>query len=204
MSPLASGCPAVLNLFCDGLSGIQLPNSPLFGTDGIRGQVGEVLTAPLAMQIGYWAGQVLRAKGIVNGPVIVGQDSRNSGHIAGDSSFGGDYVRRAGRVECRPLPDSYRSLSVGNLRSPGGRDLISASHNPPGDNGIKFFRLRRDQSSPAALQAEDLRRLCEVSPPSWMCGIGYLGAVLLPARTGKPATSASSTSRCCPPSTCGA
>ena len=39
---------------------IELPPSPLFGTDGIRGQVGELLTAPLALQIGFWAGQVFK------------------------------------------------------------------------------------------------------------------------------------------------
>ena len=104
-----------------GLSGIQLPNSPLFGTDGIRGQVARGVDGPpWPCKLGYWAGQVLRAKGIVNGPGDCGARLPQFGSYAGDSSFGGDYVRRAGRVECRPLPDSYRSLSVGNLRSPGG------------------------------------------------------------------------------------
>jgi len=42
---------------------IELPPSPLFGTDGIRGQVGELLTAPLALQIGFWAGQVFKKSG---------------------------------------------------------------------------------------------------------------------------------------------
>jgi phosphoglucosamine mutase len=48
--------------FFNGLSGLQLPDTKLFGTDGIRGKVGDLLTAPLAMQIGYWAGQVMRAR----------------------------------------------------------------------------------------------------------------------------------------------
>ena len=44
-----------------GLGGtpLSLPNTPLFGTDGIRGRAGDLLTAPLGMQVGYWAGQVL-------------------------------------------------------------------------------------------------------------------------------------------------
>ena len=39
---------------------LSLPNTKLFGTDGIRGKVGELLNAPLALQVGFWAGQVLR------------------------------------------------------------------------------------------------------------------------------------------------
>jgi phosphoglucosamine mutase len=38
---------------------LSLPKSALFGTDGIRGHVGQLLSAPLAFQIGFWAGQVL-------------------------------------------------------------------------------------------------------------------------------------------------
>ena len=62
-------------------SNLNLPASALFGTDGIRGRVGDVLTAPLAMQIGYWTGQVLQREAGKVGPVIVGQDSRNSGDM---------------------------------------------------------------------------------------------------------------------------
>jgi len=60
------------------VGGIALPATPLFGTDGIRGRVGELLNAPLALQVGFWAGLVLRTKSSTSGPVIVGQDSRNS------------------------------------------------------------------------------------------------------------------------------
>ncbi|MEQ8961510.1 MAG: phosphoglucosamine mutase, partial [Coleofasciculus sp. C2-GNP5-27] len=60
-----------------GLS-LTLPKTPLFGTDGIRGRVGELLTAELALQIGFWAGQILHSQASALGPVIVGQDSRNS------------------------------------------------------------------------------------------------------------------------------
>ncbi|HAC65290.1 MAG TPA: phosphoglucosamine mutase, partial [Cyanothece sp. UBA12306] len=55
-----------------------LPEGPLFGTDGIRGKAGELLTAPFALQLGFWAGQVLKANRIIPGPIIIGQDSRNS------------------------------------------------------------------------------------------------------------------------------
>ena len=59
----------------------SLPTTPLFGTDGIRGKAGELLNAPLALQIGFWAGQVLRQHSLNPGPIIMGQDTRNSGNM---------------------------------------------------------------------------------------------------------------------------
>ncbi|MGF1570024.1 MAG: phosphoglucosamine mutase [Nodosilinea sp.] len=121
-----------------GLGGLPLPNSPLFGTDGIRGKAGELLTAPLAMEIGYWAGQVMRIHGLGDAPVILGQDSRTSGHMlatalsAGLTSAGLD-VWHLGLC---PTPTvAYLAESCDAL----GGIMISASHNPPEDNGIKFF-----------------------------------------------------------------
>jgi len=94
-----------------GLGGIALPATPLFGTDGIRGRVGE-LNAPLALQVGFWAGLVLRTKSSTSGPVIVGQDSRNSSdmlafHLALQQQARG----LASRV--MPYPASYLT-SVSN------------------------------------------------------------------------------------------
>lgn len=60
-----------------GQCAIALPQTKLFGTDGIRGRVGDVLTAPLALQAGLWAGRALDPQG-QGGVVIIGQDSRNS------------------------------------------------------------------------------------------------------------------------------
>lgn len=125
-------------VFATGLTGLNLPTGPLFGTDGIRGKAGELLTAPLAMEIGFWAGQVLRASGLDQGPVVVGQDSRNSGHMlatalsAGLTSAGLDVWQ----VGLCPTPAvAYLAESCRAL----GGIMISASHNPPQDNGIKFF-----------------------------------------------------------------
>ncbi len=56
----------------------SLPTTSLFGTDGIRGKVGELLTASLAYQVGFWAGRVLPINHTQSSPVILGQDSRNS------------------------------------------------------------------------------------------------------------------------------
>ena len=125
-------------VFATGLTGLNLPTGPLFGTDGIRGKAGELLTAPLAMEIGFWAGQVLRVSGLDQGPVVVGQDSRNSGHMlatalsAGLTSAGLDVWQ----VGLCPTPAvAYLAESCRAL----GGIMISASHNPPQDNGIKFF-----------------------------------------------------------------
>lgn len=115
-----------------------LPNTRLFGTDGIRGKVGELLNAPLALQIGFWAGQVLRQNTPNQGPVILGQDSRNSSDMLAMALSAG--LTAAGlevwNLGLCPTPCVAYLASVSE--SVGGV-MISASHNPPEDNGIKFF-----------------------------------------------------------------
>lgn len=121
-----------------GWQGLNLPPTPLFGTDGIRGQAGKLLTAPLAMQIGYWAGQVLKQQFELGGPVLLGQDSRNSGHmlasaLAAGLTSAGLEVWQLGL--CPTAAIANLTPMVGAI----GGVMISASHNPPADNGIKFF-----------------------------------------------------------------
>ena len=112
-----------------------LPQSPLFGTDGIRGQAGQLLTAPLATQVGFWAAQVLRCHG-ESGPIILGQDSRNSSDMLAAGLSAG--LTSAG-LEVWNL-GLCPTAAVAHLASEGaGGIMISASHNPPEDNGIKFF-----------------------------------------------------------------
>lgn len=116
----------------------SLPKTSLFGTDGIRGKAGELLTAPLAMQIGFWAGQVLRQYFINPGPVIMGQDTRNSGNMLAMALSAG--LTAAGlevwHLGLCPTPCVAYLTSVSEAI---GGVMISASHNPPEDNGIKFF-----------------------------------------------------------------
>ncbi|MEL6352405.1 MAG: phosphoglucosamine mutase [Cyanobacteria bacterium J06627_28] len=112
-----------------------LPTTPLFGTDGIRGKAGTLLTAPLATQVGFWAGQVLQARG-ENGPIIIGQDSRTSSDmlsagLAAGLTTAGLEVWNLGLCPTAAVAH----LAAGNA----GGIMISASHNPPADNGIKFF-----------------------------------------------------------------
>lgn len=116
----------------------SLPNSPLFGTDGIRGKAGELLTAPFALQLGFWAGQVLKSKTASGGPIIIGQDSRNSSDMLAMAMAAG--LTSAG-LEVWQLglcPTPCVAYLTRHSEAMAGI-MISASHNPPEDNGIKFF-----------------------------------------------------------------
>ena len=133
----------------------------LFGTDGVRGQAGSVLTAELAMKLGQAAGRVfLEENGGKTGVIIVGRDTRISGQMlecaltAGLTSVGIQVIS-AGVV-----PTPAVAFLVRKFKALAGA-VISASHNSFEDNGIKFFsasgsKLRDDQEAAieAALQGE--------------------------------------------------
>jgi phosphoglucosamine mutase len=121
-----------------GWAPLPLPQSALFGTDGIRGHVGELLSAPLSLQIGYWAGQVLQAQARMPGPVIVGQDSRNSSPMLAAALSAGLSAAGLEVWHLGLCPTAAVAYLSGTCQAVGGV-MISASHNPPGDNGIKFF-----------------------------------------------------------------
>ena len=109
----------------------------LFGTDGIRGVANKDLTAELALKAGKAGAKFLIADGR-KGKIIVGKDPRPSGDfiesalVAGILSSGHD-VLRTGIISTPAV-----ALLVKILDLDGGI-MISASHNPLGDNGIKFF-----------------------------------------------------------------
>jgi phosphoglucosamine mutase len=136
-----------------------LPSAPLFGTDGIRGQAGTLLTAPLATQVGFWAGQVLRCHG-ETGPVILGQDSRCSSDMLASGLTAGLTTAGLEVWNMGLCPTAaVAHLAMGNA----GGIMISASHNPPADNGIKFFgsdgtklSSRIQQQIEAALRGQGL------------------------------------------------
>ncbi len=131
---------------------ISLPATPLFGTDGIRGRVGELLSAPLALQVGFWTGVILRTHADKLGPVILGQDSRTSGDMLAMALSAG--LTAAGlevwHLGLCPTPCVAHLTSVSEAI---GGVMISASHNPPEDNGIKIFGGNGAKLS-QALQAE--------------------------------------------------
>ena len=122
--------------FGTGWQPLDLPTTPLFGTDGIRSRAGELLTAPLALQVGFWAGQILRQQ--QPGAVVLGQDSRNSSPMIAAALAAG--LTSAGLEVwdmglCPTAAVAYMAAEAGIA----GGIMISASHNPPADNGIKFF-----------------------------------------------------------------
>ena len=105
----------------------------LFGTDGIRGRVGEHPINPeFIMKLGWAAGRVLAKDG--NRPILIGKDTRLSGYMfesaleAGLSAAGVD-IRLLG-----PLPTPGIAYLTQNARAQAGI-VISASHNPYHDNG---------------------------------------------------------------------
>lgn len=115
-----------------------------FGTDGIRGKVGEYpITPDFLMRLGYAAGKVLTsvnsnlAKG-AHPAVLIGKDTRISGYMleaaleAGLSAAGVDVLLTG------PMPTPAVAYLTRALRAQAGI-VISASHNPYYDNGIKFF-----------------------------------------------------------------
>lgn len=115
-----------------------------FGTDGIRGRVGEFpITPEFVMRLGYAAGRVLvseeqRQHSETRPTVLIGKDTRISGYMfesaleAGLCAAGVD-VRLTG-----PMPTPAIAYLTRALRAQAGI-VISASHNPYADNGIKFF-----------------------------------------------------------------
>ncbi|MBX2862364.1 MAG: phosphoglucosamine mutase [Leptolyngbyaceae cyanobacterium MAG.088] len=114
----------------------NLPTTPLFGTDGIRSRAGELLTAPLAVQIGFWAGQILRQQ--QSGAMVLGQDSRNSSPMLASALAAGLTSAGLEVWDMGLCPTAAVAYMAADADTAGGI-MISASHNPPADNGIKFF-----------------------------------------------------------------
>ena len=111
-----------------------------FGTDGVRGRVGKApITPDFVLRLGQAAGRVLRRQSLTgHATVLIGKDTRVSGYMleaalqAGFSSAGVDIVL------CGPIPTPAVAYLTRALRLDAGV-VISASHNPYDDNGIKFF-----------------------------------------------------------------
>ncbi|MEI2728786.1 MAG: phosphoglucosamine mutase [Candidatus Nanopelagicales bacterium] len=111
----------------------------LFGTDGVRGLANKVLTAPLALDLSVAAARVLRPQDATERPfAVVGRDPRASGEFleaavcAGLASSGVDVLRVG------VLPTPAVAFLTAELDATFGV-MLSASHNPMPDNGIKFF-----------------------------------------------------------------
>jgi len=126
-----------------------------FGTDGVRGTVGaSPMTADFVLRLGYAAGKVLSGKG--HPSVLIGKDTRISGYMieaaleAGFSAAGVDVHM------CGPIPTPAVAYLTRALRLSAGV-VISASHNPYPDNGIKFFSgdgFKLPDATEAAIEAQ--------------------------------------------------
>lgn len=131
---------------------LSLPTGALFGTDGIRGKAGDLLTAPLALDLGYWAGLVLTRGNAANRPVIIlGRDSRTSGTMLGSAIASGFTAAGVDVWDLGMVPTPVVS-TLTHLSGAIGGVMISASHNPPVDNGIKFFGPDGGKLAPALQQ----------------------------------------------------
>ena len=109
-----------------------------FGTDGIRGRANGVITPELALKVGQATGVVFRRAGDDRHRVVIGKDTRLSGYmietalIAGFTSVGMDVLQLG------PMPTPAVAMLTRSMRADLGV-MISASHNPFDDNGIKLF-----------------------------------------------------------------
>jgi len=118
---------------------VSTPTRTLFGTDGVRGRVGEKLTAELALGIGRAGTESLRrAKGVDRPRVLIIRDTRESGPMleaalaAGIAEAGGDvYLGGILPTPAAALISSHHGFDMAAV--------VSASHNPFHDNGIKLF-----------------------------------------------------------------
>ena len=108
-----------------------------FGTDGVRGRVGEFpITPEFVLKLGWAVGQVFSREG--RGRVLIGKDTRISGYMF-ESALEAGLV--AAGVDVRllgPMPTPAIAYLTRTFKAKAGI-VISASHNPYYDNGIKFF-----------------------------------------------------------------
>ncbi|MDP5129836.1 MAG: phosphoglucosamine mutase, partial [Paraglaciecola sp.] len=108
-----------------------------FGTDGVRGKVGTFpMTADFAMKLGWAAGKVLGAAGTKE--VLIGKDTRASGYMLESALEAGLSAAGVNIALAGPLPTPAVAYLTSTFRADAGV-VISASHNPYYDNGIKFF-----------------------------------------------------------------
>ena len=110
-----------------------------FGTDGIRGKVGEPpITADFLLKLGWAAGQVFSKEG--HNFVLVGKDTRISGYMFESALEAGLTAAGVDTHLLGPMPTPAIAYLTRTLRASAGI-VISASHNPYYDNGVKFFSV---------------------------------------------------------------
>jgi len=136
-----------------------------FGTDGIRGRVGQgVITADFVLRLGNALGRVLSAEGERRPVVVIGKDTRISGYMFESALEAGLTAAGADVQLLGPMPTPAIAFLARTLGADAGV-VISASHNPHHDNGIKFFSAhgeKLDDATEAAIEAAIDRPLLTV------------------------------------------
>ncbi|MDX4061286.1 phosphoglucosamine mutase [Aliarcobacter skirrowii] len=132
----------------------------LFGTDGVRGKAGEFLDVITVIKLAQAAGIHFRKHSTTN-KILVGKDTRRSGYmienalVSGLTSVGYDVI------QIGPMPTPAIAYLTESMRCDAGI-MISASHNPFEDNGIKFFDNHGDKLSVEAEKSiEEIFNKCE-------------------------------------------
>ena len=111
----------------------------LFGTDGVRGRANtEPMTAEIALRLGAAAGRFFRRDGSPAHRVVIGKDTRLSSYMFESALTAGFTSTGMNVLLLGPVPTPAVGLLVSSMRADVGV-MISASHNPHEDNGIKFF-----------------------------------------------------------------
>lgn len=113
-----------------------------FGTDGIRGRVGEFpITPDFVLKLGWAVGMAFRRQG--NCRVLIGKDTRSSGYMFESAFEAGLSASGADTLLLGPMPTPGIAYLTRTFHAEAGV-VISASHNPHDDNGIKLWlRPRR-------------------------------------------------------------
>jgi len=111
----------------------------LFGTDGVRGEANRYpMSAEMALSLGQAVAYVFRGGGRGRHRILIGKDTRLSGYMFENALGAGICAMGVNVIEVGPMPTPAIAFLTADMRCDAGV-MISASHNPYQDNGIKFF-----------------------------------------------------------------
>jgi phosphoglucosamine mutase len=136
----------------------------LFGTDGVRGKAGKKVSAINTMRLAMATGIYFKQFAKTN-KILVGKDTRRSGYMIENALVSGLTAVGFDVIQIGPMPTPAIAFLTENMRCDAGI-MISASHNPYYDNGIKFFdadgnKLNRDEEEKIEAIYEDAQMLEE-------------------------------------------
>jgi|TARA_B110001450_G_scaffold214092_1_gene206749 phosphoglucosamine mutase len=125
-------------MYLVGLRGIKMKRT-LFGTDGVRGTANTYpMTAETALRLAAAAGRYFRTDKTQGHKVVIGKDTRRSGYMIESALTAGFLSTGMDVVLLGPIPTPAVGMLTHSMRADVGV-MVSASHNPHHDNGIKFF-----------------------------------------------------------------